>query len=359
MEARMEEIRGKVARNERLSREDGIFLYESSDIISLGEMARSQKERVSSRQVFFNANHHINLTNVCVNACRFCAFGIDEDAPGAYLMSVDDALEWAAKAEDSGITEFHVVSACHPEMGFEYYEEVISRLHERWQEVHIQAFTAVEIAHFAKISGLSLKEVLLRLQKAGLGSIPGGGAEILKDSIRTQVCPKKALTDEWLEVHSIAHDLGINTNCTMLYGHIESHADRIDHFIALRELQDRHPGFQAFVALPFLPDNTGLAHIERTSAVDDIKTIAISRLMLDNIPHIKAFWVMMGVDVAQLALHFGADDFDGTVFEEKIMHAAGANSKKGLSREEILRIIKDAGFQAVERDTIYNIIREY
>lgn len=359
MEDRMKMIRGRVARGERLDRQDGLFLYDSADLISLGEMARERKRQVSGDKVFFNANHHINLTNVCTNACKFCAFGIKSEQPGAYLMRVEEAVEWASRAEGSGVTEFHIVSACHPDMDFEYYEEVLKRLHERYPDIHLQAFTAVEVAHFASISGLSLKEVLLRLQKAGLGSIPGGGAEILKDSIRRQICPKKAMSDEWLEVHRIAHDLGIRTNCTMLFGHVESKADRIDHLIKLRELQDQHPGFQAFVPLPFLPANTRLDNLERTSALDDVKTIAISRLMLDNIPHIKAFWVMMGVDVAQLALHFGADDFDGTVYEERIMHAAGASSKKGLSRQEILGIVREAGFKPVERDTVYNVVKEY
>lgn len=355
----MDRIRDKVLHGERLDRDDGLFLYDSADMISLGEMARERKRQVSGERVFFNANHHINLTNICVNGCQFCAFGIEADHPAAYLMSIEAAMEWAAKADGSGVTEYHVVSACHPEMGFEYYEEVLQRLHNRYPDAYLQAFTAVEIAHFARISGLSLKEVLIRLQRAGLGSIPGGGAEILNDDLRSRLCPKKALSAEWLDVHRIAHELGIPTNCTMLYGHVESKADRIDHLLRLRDLQDRHPGFLAFVPLPFLPENTGLAHLERTSAIDDIKTIAIARLMLDNIPHIKAFWVMMGIDVAQLALHFGADDFDGTVYEERIMHAAGASSQTGLTRSEILRIVREAGFQPVERDTVYNIIKEY
>jgi aminodeoxyfutalosine synthase len=322
-------------------------------------MARSQKLRKTGKHVYFNVNRHINLTNVCLSRCKFCAFGVDHDGTGAYTMTPDEALAYGAAAVDSGITEFHIVSALHPDQPFEYYEEVVSKLHQAYPDIHIQAFTGVEIHHFAKISGLSVREVLQRLKDVGLGSMPGGGAEILKDNLRQQLCPNKAMSKEWLEVHRVAHQLGIKTNCTMLFGHVETIEDRIDHMISLRELEDEAPGFQAFIPLPFLPENTHLTGIQRTTAIDDMKTLAISRLMLDNIDHIKSFWIMLGIDVSQISLHFGADDLDGTVVEERIMHAAGATTEKGISKDDIIRLIRAAGYIPTERDTLYNIIREY
>lgn len=360
MNKRLQEIREKVEGNERLTREDGIYLYECKDLLALGEMARGRKLARSGQHIFFNVNRHINLTNICVSRCKFCAFGVDEDGKGGpYLMSPQEAFDYGAAAVDYGITEFHVVSAMHPKMGLDYYLEVIQRLHDAYPHIHIQAFTAVEIFHMHKISGKPIREILQLLKEAGMGSMPGGGAEILNDEIREKLCPKKAMSEEWLEVHETAHELSIKTNCTMLYGHIESPADRIEHMIKLRELQDRAPGFQAFIPLPFLPDHTSMEEIRRSSAVNDLKTIAISRLMLDNIPHIKAFWIMMGLPVAQIALDFGADDIDGTVIEERIMHAAGADSEKGISKEDIIHIIKDSGYIPTERDTLYNILKTF
>lgn len=359
MDSRLEEIREKVRGQERLSKADGMYLYQHNDLLSIAEMARDVKLLKSANRVFFNVNRHINLTNICHSRCKFCAFGIEAEDRGAYAMTPDEAFAWASEVVGQGITEFHVVSALHPDLPFDYYVEVISRLHKAYPEIHIQAFTAVEIHYFAKISGLSVREVLKTLQQAGLGSMPGGGAEILNDEIRRQLCPNKAMSDEWLDIHRTAHQLGIKTNCTMLYGHIESIEDRLDHMIQLRELEDEPPGFQAFIPLPFLPENTHLTGIKRTSAVDDMKTMAIARLMLDNIDHIKAFWIMMGIDIAQLALHFGADDIDGTVVEERIMHAAGASTEKGIGKNEIISLIQQAGYLPVERDTLYNILHEY
>ncbi len=360
MDNRLEEIKNKINERERLSREDGIYLYQSNDLLAIGEMAQAKKLSVSGRRVYFNVNRHINLTNICVSRCQFCAFGVDEDGnSGPYLMTPDEAFAYGVQAVDYGITEFHVVSAMHPHMGLDYYIEVISRLHKAYPDIHVQAFTAVEIFHFSKISGLPVGEVLQQLKDAGLGSIPGGGAEILNDDIRQELCPRKASSDEWLNVHRIAHQMGIRTNCTMLYGHIEKIEDRVEHLIRLRDLQDEAPGFQAFIPLPFLPENTKISHLKRTGAVDDLKTIAISRLMLDNIEHIKAFWIMLGLPVAQIALEFGADDIDGTVVEERIMHAAGASTEKGISKEELVHLIKESGYIPTERDTLYNIIREF
>ncbi len=359
MEDRLREIAAKVEKGERLTREEGIYLFSVNDILALGEMARSVKWKKTGRDVFFNVNRHINLTNVCVSQCEFCAFGRHSDSSGAYTMTVEEALQLARQAIPMNITELHVVSGLHPELPFDYYVEVISELHREFPDVHLQAFTAVEIQYFSKISGLSVREVLETLKAAGLGSLPGGGAEILKDDIRAVVCPKKASSREWLEVHRTAHQLGLRTNATMLYGHIESIEDRVDHLLLLRELQDETGGFQAFIPLPFHPENTRLSHLERTTAVEDLKVIAISRLMLDNIDHIKAFWIMLGLPLAQISLEFGADDLDGTVVEERITHAAGAKTELGIAKSELIRLIKGAGYNPVERDTLYNVIARY
>lgn len=359
MDLMMQSIADKVKNQVRLSKEDGLYLYQSTDLLTIGELARFKKRAVSGANIFFNVNQHINLTNVCTSRCKFCAFGVDADQNASYVMTPQEAFEYGAAAVEYGITEFHIVSAMHPDMPFDYYLGIVRDLHQAFPQIHIQAFTAVEIFYFAQISGLSVRQVLEALQEVGLGSLPGGGAEILNDEIRRQLCPRKAMSQDWLDVHRTAHQLGMKTNCTMLFGHIESFEDRILHLLALRQLQDEEPGFQAFIPLPFLPENTGLAHLRRTSAVDDIKTLAISRLMLDNIDHIKAFWVMLGIDVAQLAFFFGADDIDGTVYEEKIMHAAGARTGKAISKEDIIVLIKEAGCVPVERDTLYNVLKTY
>ncbi len=359
MDKRLLEISEKVHNDIRLSRADGLYLYNCDDLLAIGELARFKKLKVSGRNIFFNVNRHINLTNVCVSKCSFCAFGSEKDEQSSYLMTPAEAFNCGAEAVDYGITEFHIVSALHPDMPFEYYVEVVKSLHEAYPDIHIQAFTGVEIHYFAQIAGLTHREVLQVLKEAGLGSMPGGGAEILNDGIRQQLCPQKAMSEEWLDVHRTAHQLGIKTNCTMLFGHVETLGDRIDHLISLRELQDTDPGFQSFIPLPFLPDNTHLSHLKRTSAVDDIKTLAISRLMLDNIDHIKAFWVMLGIDVAQLSLNFGADDIDGTVVEEKIMHAAGATTEKGITKDDLVNMIREAGFIPAERDTLYNVLKVF
>lgn len=354
------EIEDKLNNHIRLSKQDGVYLYQNNDLLWLASLARSKKIEASGKNVYFNVNRHINLTNVCVSRCKFCAFGVDNDGPGGpYIMSRQEAFDYGAEAVGTGITEFHIVSALHPDMPFDYYLDIVRRFHEAYPDIHIQAFTAVEIFYFTQISRLSIREVLLALKKAGLGSMPGGGAEILNDDIRRELCPRKAMSDEWLDVHRTAHQLGIKTNCTMLYGHIETIEDRINHMIRLRELQDEAPGFQAFIPLPFLPDNTNMTHLKRTSAVEDLKTLAISRLMLDNIDHIKAFWIMLGLPIAQVSLDFGADDIDGTVVEERIMHAAGAQTRKGITRDELVALIRESGYIPVERDTLYNVVNVY
>lgn len=355
----IEKIKEKVLEGERLTKEDGLFLMNSNNLIEIGKLANILKERKSGRYAFFNVNRHINLTNICVSRCKFCAFSRDKDDPDAYTMSVDDAVNSALSARHLGITELHIVSGLHPDLPFDYYIEVISRLKEAIPEAHIQAFTAVEIFYFSKISGLSAKDVLLRLKEAGLGSLPGGGAEIFNHKIRESVCPNKASSDEWLDVMRTAHNIGLKSNATMLYGHIETVEDRIDHILKLRELQDETGGFQSFIPLPFHPKNTKLSHLKKPTAFENLKMLAVSRLLLDNFPHIKAFWIMLGLKVAQISLFFGVDDLDGTVVEEKITHSAGAETDQSISKKELLSLISETGRIPVERDTLYNIIRVY
>ena len=355
----LSEITEKIEKGERLFREDALTLINSNDIISLGQLANKVREKKSGKYVYFNVNRHINLTNICVSRCKFCAFSRDKTDVDAYTMTLEEVLDAARSARHLGITELHIVSGLHPDLPFDYYIDVVSRLKETMPEVNIQAFTAVEIAYFAKISRLSIKEVLMRLKEAGLGSLPGGGAEILNHRVREAVCSKKATADEWLEVMKIAHNLGLKSNATMLYGHIETIEERIDHLLRLRELQDETGGFQSFIPLPFHPQNTQLPDFKKPSAFESLKMLAVSRLVLDNFPHIKAFWIMLGLKVAQLSLLFGVDDLDGTVVEEKITHAAGAETDQSISRKGILDLISKAGRIPVERDTLYNVIKAY
>jgi aminodeoxyfutalosine synthase len=353
------EIEKKVEKGIRFSREDALTLINSNDLISIGQLANMVKERKSGNHAYFNVNYHINLTNICVSRCKFCAFSRDKTDTDAYAMTIDDVLDIARSAGELGITEFHIVSGLHPDLPFDFYLEVITLLKKTMPKVHIQAFTAVEIGYFSKISNLSIKEVLTRLKEAGLGSLPGGGAEILNHRIREAVCPGKANAEEWLEIMRTAHNLGIKSNATMLYGHIETIEERIDHLLTLRALQDETSGFQSFIPLPFHPQNTQLTGFKKPIAFENLKMLAVSRLVLDNFPHIKAFWIMLGLKVAQLSLLFGVDDLDGTVVEEKITHAAGAETNQSISREELLDLIFETGRVPVERDTLYNMIKIY
>ncbi|MDP2752871.1 MAG: aminofutalosine synthase MqnE [Nitrospirota bacterium] len=349
----------KVENGIRLSREDALTLINSNDLISIGQLANMVKERKTGNYAYFNVNRHINLTNICVSRCKFCAFSRDKSDADAYTMTIEEVLEAAQSTKNLDITEFHIVSGLHPDLPFDYYLEVIACLKETMPEVHIQAFTAVEIGYFSKISNLSIKEVLMRLKEAGLGSLPGGGAEILNSRIREAVCPGKANAEKWLEIMKTAHNLGIKSNATMLYGHIETFEERIDHLLSLRKLQDETGGFQSFIPLPFHPQNTQLTGFKKPIAFENLKMLAVSRLVLDNFPHIKAFWIMLGLKVAQLSLLFGVDDLDGTVVEEKITHAAGAETDQSISREELLDLIFETGRVPVERDTLYNLIKIY
>ncbi|MEW6570104.1 MAG: aminofutalosine synthase MqnE [Nitrospirota bacterium] len=355
----LKEIAEKTDNGRRLSKADAVALINSNDIVSIGQLANKVKQRKTGNYAYFNVNRHINLTNVCVSRCKFCAFSRDKNDDDAYTMTVDEVLDAGRSAKHLGITELHIVSGLHPDLPFEYYLEVISKLREAMPDVHIQAFTAVEIAYFAKISRLTIKDILVQFKNAGLGSLPGGGAEILNHRVREAVCPGKASSEEWLEVMRTAHHLGLRSNATMLFGHVETLEERIDHLLRLRSLQDETGGFQSFIPLPFHPQNTQLPDFKKPTAFENLKMLAVSRLVLDNFPHIKAFWIMLGLKVAQLSLLFGVDDLDGTVVEEKITHSAGADTGQSISREELLELIYAAGRVPVERNTVYNVIRIY
>ena len=358
-QSKLGNIAEKVAQGERLSKDDAITLMNSNDVLTLGQLANTVKEKKTGNYAYFNVNRHINLTNICVSRCKFCAFSRDKSDPDAYAMTLDEVLAIARSARDLGITEFHIVSGLHPDLPFDYYIEVISGLKGIMPDVHIQAFTAVEIDYFSKIAKVPMKEVLSRLKDAGLGSLPGGGAEILNHRVREAVCSKKATSEEWLDVMRTAHTLGLKSNATMLYGHVETVEERIDHLLALRALQDETNGFQSFIPLPFHPQNTQLPDFKKPTAFENLKMLSISRLVLDNFPHVKAFWIMLGLKVAQLSLLFGVDDLDGTVVEEKITHAAGAETEQSISRDALLTFIESAGRVPVERDTLYNTIKIY
>jgi aminodeoxyfutalosine synthase len=349
----LEPIIEKVEAGERLSFEDGVTMYRSSDLLTLGYMANLVRERLHGDTTYFNVNRHINPTDVCVASCRLCAFGKRAKDPHAYTMSLEQVWEVAGKGYAEAVTEFHIVGGLHPELSLDWFCTMIAGLKERYPGVHLKAFTMVEVAYLAKRARLSLRETLLRLQEAGVDSLPGGGAEIFSERVRRIICDHKIDGEEWLETARIAHQIGLKSNCTMLYGHLETAEDLSDHLVRLRNVQDETNGFVTFIPLAFHPANTALAHLPATSGFNDLKQIAISRLMLDNIPHIKAYWIMMTPAVAQIAQRFGANDIDGTVVEEKIYHDAGATTSQHLRRQDLLRLIREAGREPVERDTAY------
>jgi aminodeoxyfutalosine synthase len=350
---RLRPILEKVEARERLSFEDGVTMYRSHDILALGHMANLQRERWHGDVTYFNVNRHINPTDVCVASCRLCAFGKRAKDPNAYTMSMDQVWEIAGKGYAEAVTEFHIVGGLHPELTLDWFCEMIAGLKLRYPGVHLKAFTMVEIAFFARRAKISIRETLQRLKDAGVDSMPGGGAEIFSERVRRIICDHKIDGNEWIETARAAHEIGLKTNCTMLYGHLENPEDLSDHLVRLRSLQDETSGFVTFIPLAFHPANTALAHLSTTTGFEDLKQIAISRLMLDNIPHIKAYWIMMTPSVAQIAQRFGANDVDGTVVEEKIYHDAGAKTAQHLRRQDILRLIREAGREPVERDTSY------
>jgi aminodeoxyfutalosine synthase len=350
-------IAGRVVAGERLRSEDGVALYRSNDLLALGYLANHVREKLHAKRTYFNVNRHINPTNICVANCKLCAFGRQPDAPGAYALALEEAFRLAGQSWTEAVTEFHIVGGLHPDLPFEYYLELLRGLKQRFPHVHLKAFTAVEVAYFSQLTRLSIREVLEKLKGAGLGSLPGGGAEIFAPEVRRVICDHKIGAYVWLKVHRTAHELGLHSTATMLYGHIESAEDRVNHLLELRQLQDETHGFLAFVPLAFHPANTALAHLPETTGFTDLKNIAVSRLLLDNFPHIKAYWQSLTQPVAQVALRFGADDLDGTVVEEKIYHDAGAATPQAMTRQQIICLIREAGHEPVERDTLYRPVR--
>ncbi|MEX2140866.1 MAG: aminofutalosine synthase MqnE [Pirellulales bacterium] len=347
-------IRDKVQAGERLSLNDGLYLYSPEvHLNDLGALANLVRERKNGNFAYYNINTHLNATNVCVYRCIFCAFRSDLRDPKGYLMSDEQILARGKEAADAGCTEMHIVGGLHHQKKFDWYLNLIRTLHEAYPRLHLKAWTAVEIDWFTHLTKSSVRQVLGELKDAGLGSLPGGGAEIFHPEVRDKICEHKADACNWLEIHRTAHELGLRSNATMLYGHIENPYHRIDHLLRLRELQDETGGFRTFIPLAFHPDNTGLSHIKKPSALIDLRTMAISRLMLDNFDHLKAYWIMLGVGTAQTALAYGADDLDGTVRHELIYHDAGAKTPEILSVEEIRGLIVEAGREPVERDTLY------
>ncbi len=357
-EAGLEDIYQKVLEGKRLSAQDGLRLYKTHALPALGFLANIVRERFNGNKAYYIYNQHVNYSNVCTNLCKFCAFGKENGHEKAYCMSIEEIAQKIRDRLDEPIREVHVVGGIHPELPYSYYTDMLRAIKDVRPDIHIQAFTCVEIAHIAKMGGKSWEEALKDLVDAGLGSIPGGGAEVFSTRIREKLCPEKLPGEKWIDVAKTAHKMGIKSNATMLYGHIETLEERIEHLVALRKAQDETGGFMCFIPLAFHPRNTALDHVAPTSGIDDIKNIAVSRLMLDNFPHIKAYWIMLGHKIAQLALSFGADDFDGTVMEEKITHMAGAQTAEAMSSREIEHLISEAGREPVERDTLYNVISD-
>jgi len=354
-------IEEKVRSSIRLSDDDALFLFTHPDLIAVGKLAAFANERKNGRRVFFNVNRHINHTNICVNRCTFCAFYKTADESGAYCMELDEVRVRALEAASQGATEIHIVGGLHPDLPFDFYLDLLRTVRQAAPQLHIKAFTAVEIEYLSRLGRLSIHDTLLKLREAGLGSLPGGGAEIFAPAVRHQLCPEKISGERWLEIMAEVHACGLKSNATMLYGHIETYADRVDHMRQLRQLQDRTGGFQVFIPLAFQKENNPLGHLKNplSGGVDDLKTLAIARLYLDNFANIKAYWVMLGEKIAQTALCFGVNDLDGTVVEEKIGHDAGATSPQAMGRDDIVNLIRAAGRVPVERDTLYNELRMY
>jgi aminodeoxyfutalosine synthase len=359
-------IADRVAAGERLSGADALTLFESHDILAIGAMADAANRRLNGDRVFICANQHLNPTNVCIlrATCTFCSFARTPREDGAYTMTLDEAFHEAALASDTPVREFHIVGGLHPKLRLSYYEDLIRGLKERHPGVEIKALTAVEIAHLARIEKSTVEDVLVRLRDAGMQTMPGGGAEVFAKGVRATIAQRKLAAEEWIDVHRKAHGLGIRTNCTMLYGHVESLQDRVDHLSMLRALQDETGGFLTYIPLAYHPDNNELGEElgrggTATTGFDDLKNLAIGRLFLDNIRHIKTHWIMNTAKVSQIALHFGVDDLEGTVRRERIYHEAGAATPEGMTFGEIVRLVKDAGKRPVERSVHYEELREW
>ena len=354
------DVADKVEAGARLTQEDGIRLFQSHDLISIGRLADQVRQRKNGNKTYFIVNRHINHTNICVNRCKLCAFGVDADHPKAYVMNLDEIQSRTGSSAGENISEIHVVGGLNPDLKLDYYREMLTRIRTVLPGVIIQSFTAVEVDYLASLHQMSIEEILASLKEAGLDSLPGGGAEIFAPRVRELICPKKISGDRWLKIHAAAHRLGMRTNATMLYGHVETIAERVEHLLALRDLQDRTGGFLTFIPLAFHPKNTGLEPVVQgnTTGFDDLKVLAVARLLLDNFDHIKAFWIMIGPKLAQVSLAFGVDDLDGTIVEERIAHDAGADTDQYMSRSTMVNLIRAAGRTPVQRDTLYNSVRE-
>ena len=357
-DGRLEAIYHKIENRQRLNFNDGVALYATPDLLGLGLLADMERRRRHADRAYWVYNQHLNYTNVCINRCLFCAFSRDADEDGAYTYSITDIEKHLADRMAEPVRELHVVGGIHPDLPFDYYLDLIRTIKKIRPNATVKAFTAVEIDHLATMAGLGLEQTIAELKKAGLEMMPGGGAEVLSQRVRQKLFPRKISHDRWLEVIRAAHTAGITTNATLLYGHIETAEERVHHLLALRRLQDDTRGFSAFIPLAFHSQHTRLAHLPATTAFDDLKNIAVARLLLDNIDHIKAYWVMIGQRLAQVALTFGADDLDGTIIDEKITHMAGATTARGLTRTDMSRMITAAGFTPVERDSFYRSVDE-
>ena len=362
---RLQPIADKVFAGERLSPQDGVALFDSKDLLGIGAMADWVNRQKNGDRVFFTANQHLNPTNVCIlrATCTFCSYARKPKEEGAYTMELEEAFHEASMAAGA-VREFHIVGGLHPKLKVSYYEDLIRGLKERHPGVEIKALTAVEIAHLARVERTTVEDVLLRLKAAGLDTMPGGGAEVFSTAVRATIAERKLVAEEWLAVHRTAHGLGIRTNCTMLYGHVETNQDRIDHLLKLRELQDETGGFLTYIPLAYHPDNNELGESlgrqgTATTGFDDLKNLAVGRLFLDNFRHIKTHWVMNTAKVSQVALHFGVDDLEGTVVRERIYHEAGASTPEAITFDEIIRLIRDAGKRPVQRNVHYDEVREW
>jgi aminodeoxyfutalosine synthase len=355
----LRDLAAKVIAGERLDEADALECLTTPHILHLGKLADTVRQRLHGDRAYFNINRHINPTNICVYTynCKFCGFAALPGEDHAWQMSHEDVYEHAAKQGGDQVTEFHIVGGLHPDLSLDWYLEMLRGLKQRFPNVHLKAFTAIEIGWFAQREKLSIEEVLLRMRDAGLGSLPGGGAEIFHSEVREIICDGKLDSDEWIEVHRVAHGLGIRSNSTMLYGHVEKPEHKVDHLMRLRDLQDETGGFNAFIPLAYHPENNYMGLEYHTTGSEDLRHLAASRLVLDNIPHIKAYWVMVTPKLAQIALSFGADDIDGTVVEETIYHMAGAETEQHLTRPELERIVREAGYTPIERDTLYNPLK--
>jgi aminodeoxyfutalosine synthase len=355
--AHLSDIAAKLDAGKRLSIEDGVRLFETPDLLAVGWLANREREKRHGAKTFYNYNLRLEATNVCEASCLFCSFArLREGTAGAYTMSLEQALDKVRARADQPLTEVHIVNGLHPGLPFDYYKDLLSGLKRLRPEIHLKAFTAVEIAYFADLYGRTDEQVLVELHEAGLDSLPGGGAEIFAERVRRKICHDKASGDRWLAIHRTAHRLGMRSNVTMLYGHIETLEERVDHMLRTRALQDETGGFQAFIPLAFHPDNNQMRKLPAPTAADTLRVHAVARLMLDNIPHVKAFWIATGVGVAQTALWFGADDLDGTVQEERIYHMAGSDTPEVMTTAAIRRLITAAGREPYERDTLYNLV---